>query len=260
MLQRTGSGSAVVPVILSGGSGTRLWPLSRTSYPKQLIDLMSDESLLQQTMRRVSGPDCFGPPLLVCNAEHRFIVAEQLRALGVTPRAIVLEPVGRNTAPAVACAALMLAAEAPETVMLVLPSDHAVGDVAAFGCAVRTAAQAACDGALVTFGVRPSGPATGYGYIRRGGGYGTREGCFEVAAFVEKPDRATAAGYVADGGYDWNSGMFVFTAASYLSELERLQPEMVAQCRRAVDEAERDLDFVRLAPAPFEALAGRSID
>ena len=245
-------------MILAGGSGTRLWPLSRMSYPKSSLGLASGESMLRETVRRASDPDRFAAPVLVCGVAHRFLVAETLRTLGVAPRAIVLEPVGRGTAPAVACAALTLAAE--ETTMLVLPSDHAVGDAAAFGRAVRTAARAAADGALVMFGIRPTGAATGYGYIRRGRPFGTRQGCFSVDAFIEKPDQEAAAEYAAHGAYDWNSGMFVFTVGTYLRELERLHPRTAARCRRAVDEAERDMDFVRLAAAPFGALEERSVD
>ena len=224
----------IVPVILSGGAGTRLWPLSREAYPKQLLSLTEDLSLLQITANRVSVDAGFEPPLQVCNSEHRFIVAEQLRHIAVKPKAIVLEPMGRNTAPAVAAAAIMLEHQDPMALMLVLPSDHLIADAAEFGSAVRTGATAAADGALVTFGMRPDRPETGYGYIRRGERLGNREGCYKAAQFVEKPDLATAKTYLADGGFDWNSGMFLFSVESYLSELERLEPDMVAGCRRAV--------------------------
>jgi mannose-1-phosphate guanylyltransferase / mannose-6-phosphate isomerase len=250
----------ITPVILSGGAGTRLWPLSRESYPKQLLSLTSDLSLLQGTAQRVAPGAMFQPPLLVSNADHRFIVAEQLRNLGIAPRAIVLEPVGRNTAPAAAVAAIMLVETDPEALMLILPSDHAIEKSEDFITVVRTAAGAAAAGALVTFGVTPTRAETGYGYIRRGQRLGGRAGCFEVDAFVEKPDAETAAGYVADGGYDWNSGMFLFSARGYLDELERVEPEMVSGCRGAVSAAERDLDFLRLADAPFRAVSARSID
>ncbi len=191
----------IYPVILSGGSGTRLWPQSRTSYPKQFLPLISDKSLLQETATRVSDPSLFAPPLMVCNEEHRFLVAEQLREAGVTPSHIVLEPVARNTAPAVAAAAILLAAQDPDALMLVLPSDHLIDDVVMFRAAINSAAEAATDGALVTFGIKPTRPETGYGYISGGDRLGTREGVFKVESFVEKPDRVTAENYLAKGTY-----------------------------------------------------------
>lgn len=252
--------SKITPVILSGGAGTRLWPLSRESYPKQLLALTSDLSLLQRTARRVSDTALFEAPLLVSNADHRFIVAEQLRHLGIAPSAIVLEPVGRNTAPAAAVAAIMLTESDPDALMLILPSDHAIEKSDDFIAVVRTAAAAAAEGALVTFGITPTRPETGYGYIHRGERLGGREGCYVVDSFAEKPDSETAAAYIADGGYDWNSGMFLFSAQGYLDELERVEPAIVSGCRDAVAGAERDLDFLRLADAPFRAVPARSID
>lgn len=252
--------SKIVPVVLSGGSGTRLWPLSRESYPKQLLPLTSDQSLLQDTARRVSDGALFGSPLLVCNAEHRFVVAEQLRELGIAPRAIVLEPMGRNTAPAAAVAAIMITETDPGALMLIMPSDHTIARNGDFIEAVRKAVPAALNGALVTFGIKPTHAETGYGYIRRGQALDKCKGCYEVSAFVEKPDMATARAYFDDGGYDWNSGMFLFPAGGFLIELERLDPAMVAGCRAAVAGAERDLDFIRLTEAPFAAIASRSID
>ena len=248
------------PVILSGGSGTRLWPMSRESYPKQFLALTSDRSLLQETVLRVADARRFAAPLLVCNAEHRFIVAEQVRCSGVRPSRLVLEPVGRNTAPAVAAAAIMLEAEDADALMLVLPSDHTITDTKGFAKAVSAAARAAAAGGLVTFGITPSEAETGFGYIRRGAAIDKLDGCFAVDAFVEKPDLATAKKYVKDGGYDWNSGMFLFSAGRYLAELERLEPDMVAGCRAAVDGAEGDLDFIRLAAEPFARIESRSID
>ena len=182
----------IYPVILSGGSGTRLWPQSRTSYPKQFLPLVSDQSRLQETARRVSDPTAFAAPLMVCNEEHRFLVAEQLREIGIQPSHIVLEPVARNTAPAVAVAAFLLAARDPDALMLVLPSDHMIGDTGALQAAIQTAADAAKDGALVTFGIKPTRPETGYGYIAAGGPVDNTQGCLKVESFVEKPDLATA--------------------------------------------------------------------
>jgi mannose-1-phosphate guanylyltransferase/mannose-1-phosphate guanylyltransferase/mannose-6-phosphate isomerase len=258
------------PVVLSGGAGTRLWPLSRTLYPKQLLPLTAESTLLQETVARVGDRARFAPPLVICNEDHRFIIAEQLRqAADATPGgrgngAVVLEPVGRNTAPAIACAALLLSRDEPEATMLVLPSDHRVAKPDAFLAAVDVARRAAADGALVTFGITPNAPETGYGYIRRGGPYrigGTDlPGCFTVGRFVEKPDRATAETFLADGGYTWNSGMFLFGAAAYLAELGRLEPEMLARCREAVDAGRTDLDFFRLDRAAFERCPAQSID
>ena len=202
------------PVVLSGGSGTRLWPMSREAYPKQLLPLVSERSLLQETARRVAEPTLFHAPLFVCNEEHRFIVAEQLRQIDIAPRGIVLEPVGRNTAPAVCVAALLLAADDPEALMLVLPSDHVIADARSFHDACRVAAAAAARGALVTFGITPDRPETGYGYIRRGEGLANVEGAYRVAEFVEKPNAATARQFLAGGKHVWNSGMFLFPASS----------------------------------------------
>jgi len=253
------------PVVLSGGAGTRLWPLSRTLYPKQLLPLTAARSLLQETVARVGDPARFAPPLVICNEDHRFIIAEQLREGGHAPDALVLEPVGRNTAPAVACAALLLARKSPEALMLVLPSDHRIVRADAFLEAVGVARRAAADGALVTFGITPDAPETGYGYIRRAGPYrqgggDALPGCYAIERFVEKPDRATAERFLADGGYVWNSGMFLFAAGSYLAEMERLEPEMLARCRAAVDAGRPDLDFYRLDRAAFEACPAQSID
>jgi mannose-1-phosphate guanylyltransferase/mannose-1-phosphate guanylyltransferase/mannose-6-phosphate isomerase len=250
----------ISPVILSGGSGTRLWPMSRESYPKQLLPLISDRSLLQETAERAHNSGRFAAPIVVCNAEHRFIVAQQFRDVGETPKAILLEPLGRNTAPAAAIAALMLAREDENALMLLLPSDHSVSDTLAFRSAVTTAAGAAVDGALVTFGIRPSGPETGYGYIKRGNPVKGHNGCFSVGEFIEKPDLETARSYLSAGGFDWNSGMFLFAAKRFLEELERFEPEIVEQCTLAIEAAETDLDFVRIAEAPFSACPSKSID
>ncbi|HEX3972177.1 MAG TPA: mannose-1-phosphate guanylyltransferase/mannose-6-phosphate isomerase [Stellaceae bacterium] len=250
---------AIHPVILSGGSGTRLWPMSRAQYPKQLLPLLTENTLLQEAGLRVADAKQFAAPLVISNDDHRFIVAEQLRLAGVTPAAIILEPLGRNTAPACCVAALSLAATAPDALMLVMPSDHAITDTAAFKTAVARAADAAKSGKLVTFGIKASRPETGYGYIKRGQALAI-DGAFQVAAFVEKPDRARAETYVADQAYSWNSGIFLFPVKLMLSELERLQPAMVAACRDALNKAKRDLDFLRLDRDAFAQAPSNSID
>jgi mannose-1-phosphate guanylyltransferase / mannose-6-phosphate isomerase len=248
------------PVILSGGSGTRLWPMSRTLYPKQLLSLLGRDSLLQQTVRRVADRQDFASPLLVANEEHRFIIAEQLREIAAVPRALLLEPVGRNTAPAACIAALALTEAEPDPLMLVMPSDHTIGDPAAFAGAIERAAAAARAGALVSFGIAPQRAETGYGYIRRGSELDGAEGVFAVAEFVEKPGPEQAEAYVASGEHSWNSGIFLFPARVYLDELERLRPDMVAACRNALATAQRDSDFVRLGREAFTACDSDSID
>jgi mannose-1-phosphate guanylyltransferase/mannose-6-phosphate isomerase len=248
------------PVILSGGSGTRLWPMSRTLYPKQLLSLLGRDSLLQQTVRRIADRQGFAAPLLVANEEHRFIIAEQLREIAAVPRALLLEPVGRNTAPAACIAALALTEAEPDPLMLVMPSDHTIGDLAAFADAVEGAATAARAGALVSFGITPQRAETGYGYIRRGSELDGAKGVFAVAEFVEKPGPEQAQAYVASGEHSWNSGMFLFPARVYLDELERLRPDMVAACRNALATAQRDSDFVRLGREAFAGCDSDSID
>jgi mannose-1-phosphate guanylyltransferase/mannose-6-phosphate isomerase len=252
----------LTPVILSGGAGTRLWPLSRELYPKQLLALTGTRTMLQQTVLRLEGLSA-SAPVIVCNEAHRFLVAEQLRQLKITARATILEPFGRNTAPAIALAAHAaltgLAADenAVDPVLLVLPADHAIRDIAAFQRAVRVALGAAEAGQLATFGVVASEPETGYGYIQRGAPSG---GAFAIARFVEKPDAATARELVSSGEYYWNSGMFMFRARRYLQELARFAPEMARLCEAAFRAARADLDFTRIDAASFEKCPADSID
>lgn len=245
----------IVPVILSGGSGTRLWPLSREAYPKQFLPLVGDDTMLQATWKRVASI-AGAAPIVVANQEHRFMAAEQLRECKVLPQALILEPVGRNTAPAIAIAALQALSAGDDALLLVLPSDHVVRNEAAFHTAVKQAAVAAESGKLVTFGIVPTAPETGYGYIKAATGEGVRA----VDRFVEKPDLATAEQYVASGEYFWNSGMFLFKASRYLKELETLQPAILAACRNALDKAARDNDFIRLDAEAFAASPNDSID
>jgi mannose-1-phosphate guanylyltransferase/mannose-6-phosphate isomerase len=253
--------SRIFPVVLSGGSGTRLWPLSRTLYPKQFLSLVSKKTMLQETVERVADPALFHPPLVVCNEEHRFLVAEQLREIGVAPHDIVLEPVARNTAPAIAAAALLLSTIDPQAVMLVLPSDHVISKPVDFHKAVKTGLAAARAGSIVTFGIKPSSPEPSYGYIAKGAPLDGAEGCFRVEKFIEKPDRATAAALSSGSDiYYWNAGIFLVGAADYIAELERLDPSTVKACRDAVMRASRDLDFCRLDADAFARARNDSID
>ncbi len=247
----------MIPVILSGGSGTRLWPLSRSHYPKQFLPLVTENTMLQETLLRLDGLGNIDNPIVVCNEDHRFMVAEQLRELGVTPQSILLEPVGRNTAPAVAMAAL--SADSPDALLLVLAADHVISDVASFQLSILKAVQLADSGALVTFGIVPTGPETGYGYIQRGDADAAGES-YSVAAFVEKPDLSTATAYIDSGDYYWNSGMFVFRASRYLEELERHNPAMLAACQKAHQNALVSPDFTRLGKEAFAACPVDSID
>ncbi len=251
----------LIPVILSGGAGTRLWPLSRELHPKQLLPLVGAETMLQATAARALGLDASGP-IVVCNEEHRFLVAEQLRTANCAALAILLEPVGRNTAPAIALAAIAAVQSGqPDALLLVLPADHVIRDVQQFQNSVRLALPAAEAGQLVTFGVVPDAPEVGYGYIRRGEAQtGANSGTFRIAAFVEKPNAALAAQFLAGGDYLWNSGMFLFRASRYLSELERHAPDISAACGQAFKSSRRDLDFTRLDVEAFKACRSDSID
>lgn len=248
----------LIPLILSGGSGTRLWPISRRNLPKQFLSLAGSETLFQQTARRgMSLPDAVAP-IVVAADDHRFLAAEQLQDLGITGASILLEPVARNTAPAIAVGALQALKRDPDAVLLVLPADHLIGDTASFADAVRQARGAASAGALVTFGVRPDRPETGFGYIRRGDALDTS--AFRVAEFVEKPALDLAKRYVESGLYDWNSGMFLFRADRYLEELDLHSPAMLDAARAAFDKANVDLDFIRLDTESFAAAPNDSID
>lgn len=248
----------LIPVILCGGSGTRLWPLSRETYPKQFLRLLGKQTLLQQTVQRLAGIEEMSAPILVCNESSRFVAAEQLREIGVGNAQILLEPMRRNTAPAIASAALHALSEHEDPLLLVLPSDHVIKDHDAFCTAIHFARQAASEGDLVTFGIKPTAPETGYGYIRAAST--ETKTARPVLEFVEKPNRATAEQYIASGNYYWNSGMFLFRASRYIEELERHEPNIVAACRNAMALAKKDFDFVRLDTESYAASPDNAID
>ncbi len=255
--------SAIYPVILSGGSGTRLWPLSRAMYPKQFIRFFNGQSssFLGSTLKRLSPEAGFGAPILLCNNDHRFLIKEELERSGITPKAIILEPVARNTAPAIAVAALAAIRENPAAILVVMPSDHVVKDEAKFVEGVRRAAKVAATGKLVLFGIKPNEPHTGYGYIRQGTALeGFNGGAFKVEAFYEKPNIATAEGYLAKGGYYWNSGIFVLDARTFIDELGRLEPKILEAARNALAKADVDLGFLRLDRRAFSASPNISVD
>jgi mannose-1-phosphate guanylyltransferase/mannose-6-phosphate isomerase len=253
------SNQTIIPVVLSGGSGTRLWPVSRESFPKQLWPLLSDRTLIQDTVLRGTGPG-FAAPIVVCNEDHRFLIAEQLREVGIANARIMLEPVGRNSAPAIAAAAVLVAEENPDAVLWMMAADASIADTAALLEALQIAAVAARAGKIVTFGMQPTAAETGYGYIEIGAELPNAPGVHAVARFVEKPDAETAARLVADGKHLWNSGMFVFTARTLLREMESHAPAVVPPVREAVAGRNTDLDFIRLAAEPFRACPSISLD
>lgn len=250
---------SLYPVILSGGSGTRLWPMSRAALPKQLLPLAGDKTMVQETVLRLAGlPDC-GAPLVVCNNDHRFLIAEQMREIGVNPLGIFLEPIGRNTAPAAAVAALHLLKQDANAVMLLLPADHLIREVAAFHTMIGEGLKAVQAGYLVTFGIVPDSPETGYGYIQRGAELPDGS-ARQVARFVEKPNLEKAQEFLASGDYFWNSGMFLFGCAQFIEELKIHRPDILAACERALAAGGHDLDFCRLGDEAFKACPSDSID
>ncbi|WP_350668687.1 mannose-1-phosphate guanylyltransferase/mannose-6-phosphate isomerase [Pseudoalteromonas sp. 69-MNA-CIBAN-0232] len=249
----------ITPIIMAGGTGSRLWPLSRELYPKQFLTVTGEQSMLQQTVARLSGLK-HTAPVLICNEEHRFIAAEQMRIGGFGHGGIILEPVGRNTAPAIALAALQAvnnAAEGEEPILLVLAADHVIQNITAFESAVQNALPFAENNQLVTFGIVPTAPETGYGYIRSGEQSGN---AFTVSEFVEKPNLATAQEYLSSGNYYWNSGMFLFKASRYLEELAKFSPEILDVCKKSIAAPEQDLEFIRVNKAIFETCPDDSVD
>ena len=261
----------MTPVILSGGSGSRLWPLSRQQRPKQFLPVVDTLTLFQSTLERLRGLDTLEPPLIVCNEDHRFMVAEQLRQLEQKNQGIILEPMGRNTAPAIALAALCLVEREPEASLLILPADHVIRNIKSFHAALKTAQQAAQEGHLVTLGIVPTSPETGYGYIQASASLSLQETSHSLRSlsegkvkaiqqFVEKPDASTAENYLKSGNYYWNSGMFLFRADAYLQALAQYQPEILQACQAALSEPRNDGDFIRINAAAFAQSPDISID
>lgn len=254
----------IIPIILSGGSGTRLWPLSRQKYPKQFLDLFSERTMIQETVLRLEGVENLTEPTIVCNSDSRFIVAHQMAQIKKDNAQIILEPIARNTLPPIAAAAFNVAKNNPDDILFVLPSDHTIKNIKAFHQAIAKAAKAAQEGNIVTFGITPNRPETGYGYIQ----YNSlgepvetnKKGFFKVQAFKEKPDLETAKKYLAAGNYAWNSGMFMFKASSFLSELEKYAPEISKYTKLSLDNAKKDLGFLRLEQESFEQNTNISID
>jgi mannose-1-phosphate guanylyltransferase/mannose-6-phosphate isomerase len=277
--QQTKETNMILPVILSGGSGTRLWPLSRELYPKQLLPLVGDQTMVQATVTRLNGLPNLASSVVVCNDSHRFMIAEQLQEIGENPSAIILEPVGRNTAPAVALAALNATEKkGKDPVLLVLPADHVIQDIPAFHEAVRTGLKLAEKGSLITFGIVPKSPETGYGYIKKGNPINRAQKkksgskskplstdtshlmAYTVSRFTEKPDLKKARSFLKSGDYLWNSGMFMFKASAYLKELGKFSTEILKSCRKAYRGAYRDLDFIRLDESAFRVCPSNSVD
>ena len=248
----------IIPVVLSGGSGTRLWPLSRKEYPKQYLPLVGDNTMLQDTILRLSGLDNLADPIIVCNTDHRFLVAEQCQKIGVKNPIILLEPVGRNTAPAIAAAALQSLKLSGDTVMLVLSADHVIQDFGAFHDSIKIASSHAQEDKLATFGIVPKDANTGYGYIKSS--KDSTDGAYKVEEFVEKPDQETAQAYLKQGNYLWNSGMFMFKADVLIDELTTYSPDIVKLVSDAFNNAKQDLDFIRLDKQDFESSPSDSID
>ena len=248
----------IVPVILSGGSGTRLWPLSRKQHPKQYLPLVGDKTMLQETILRLDGLNGLADPIIICNIEHRFLVAEQCQQIGITNPTIMLEPVGRNTAPAIAAAALQSLKGSDNAVLLVLSADHIIQDVNAFHRAIKVASNQAQEGKLVTFGIVPTDANIGYGYIKSS--QNEINGAYSVIEFVEKPDLKTAQSYLEQGHYLWNSGMFVFKASVLMDELNAQSPDIVSSVKSAINNAKKDLDFIRLDEQAFSSSPSNSID
>lgn len=249
----------ITPVILSGGSGTRLWPLSRKLHPKQLLPLLNKTSLLQDTINRLDGFKNIDQTVVICNEEYRFMVAEQTHSTSIGAGAIILEPIGRNTAPAIALAAFNAVKNDEDAVLLVLPADHDIKNVAAFHKAIEIGLQQALDDQFVTFGIVPDSPETGYGYIKSADTVGINE-VSKIEKFVEKPDYDTAAKYLEEGGYYWNSGMFMFKASEYLGALQEFAPEIYEASKKAIDAAHRDMDFIRVGVEEFKKCPSDSID
>jgi len=250
----------IIPVILAGGSGTRLWPLSRELYPKQLIGIYNEHTMLQNTILRLDGIETLSPPIVVCNEEHRFMTAEQLRKIQIEPQSIILEPIGRNTAPAIALAALKSLEISEDPILLVLPADHVIERVDEFHSAVAAGMKYAQDDNLITFGIIPDSPETGYGYIQKGELLDSDIGVSRVERFVEKPNLATAEDYIESGSFCWNSGMFMFRASTIVKELETHAPEIMTPCKEVMSNGTHDLDFFRLNRENFEKIPSDSID
>jgi len=250
----------IIPVILAGGSGTRLWPLSRELYPKQLIDIYNENTMLQNTILRLQGIDKMGPPIVVCNEAHRFMTAEQLRMMETDPYAIILEPVGRNTAPAIALAAIKAMENEKDPILLVLPADHVIEKIPDFHDAIKVGIDYAKENKLITFGIIPNSPEIGYGYIKKGELLKEETGTSKIEKFVEKPDLSTAQEYITSGKYCWNSGMFMFKASVIVKELEKHALDIITSCKTVISKGKQDLDFFRLKLDEFKNIPSDSID